>query len=75
MLGAKIITSSDVSHVIPRRNWTTGTTYDMYEHNISSSNAANSGATNLFDSTFFVMNRTQMLFTKLLKTMAQQRQQ
>ena len=56
MLGAKIITSSDVSHCIPRRNWTTGTTYDMYEHNISSSNAANSGATNLFDSTYVVMN-------------------
>ena len=56
MLGAKIITSSDVSHCIPRRNWTTGTTYDMYEHNISSSNAANSGATNLFDSSFVVMN-------------------
>jgi len=56
MLGAKLLTSSDVSHVIPRRNWTTGTTYDMYEHNIGSSNAANSGATNLFDSTFFVMN-------------------
>ena len=56
MLGAKLLTSSDVSHVIPRRNWTTGTTYDMYEHNISSSNTANSGATNLFYSTFFVMN-------------------
>jgi hypothetical protein len=28
----------------------------MYEHNISSSNTANSGATNLFDSNFFVMN-------------------
>ena len=56
MIGAKLISSSDVSHVIPRRNWTTGTTYDMYEHNISSSNAANSGATNLFDSNFFVMN-------------------
>jgi len=56
MLGAKLITSSDVSHCIPRRNWTTGTTYDMYEHNISSSNAANSGATNLFDSTYVVMN-------------------
>ena len=38
MIGAKLISSSDVSHVIPRRNWTTGTTYDMYEHNISSSN-------------------------------------
>ena len=56
MLGAKIITSSDVSHCIQRRNWTTGTTYDMYEHNISSSNAANSGATNLFDSSYVVMN-------------------
>jgi len=58
MLGAKIITSSDVSHCIPRRNWTTGTTYDMYEHNIGSGNTANSGATNLFDSTFVVMNST-----------------
>ena len=62
MLGAKLLTSSDVSHVIPRRNWTTGTTYDMYEHNISSSNAANSGATNLFDSTFFVMNSSNAVY-------------
>ena len=56
MLGAKLIASTDVSHVIPRRNWTTGTTYDMYEHNIGSGNASASGATNLFDSTYFVMN-------------------
>ena len=62
MIGAKIITSSDVSHCIPRRNWTTGTTYDMYEHNISSSNTANSGATNLFDSTFFVMNSSNAVY-------------
>ena len=62
MLGAKIITSSDVSHCIPRRNWTTGTTYDMYEHNISSSNAANSGATNLFDSTYVVMNSSYAVY-------------
>ena len=56
MLGAKLIASTDVSHCIPRRNWTTGTTYDHYEHNISAANTANSGATNLFDSTFVVMN-------------------
>ena len=62
MIGAKLISSSDVSHVIPRRNWTTGTTYDMYEHNISSSNAANSGATNLFDSTYFVMNSSNAVY-------------
>lgn len=62
MLGAKLISSTDVSRVIPRRNWTTGTTYDMYEHNISSSNAANSGATNLWDSTFVVMNSAYAVY-------------
>jgi len=56
MLGAKLIASTDVTHCIPRRNWATGTTYDHYEHNISAANTANSGATNLFDSTFVVIN-------------------
>ena len=62
MLGAKIIASSDVSRVIPRRNWTTGTTYDMYEHNIGSGNTSNSGATNLYDSTFVVMNSSYAVY-------------
>lgn len=62
MLGAKLISSTDVSRCIPRRNWTTGTTYDMYEHNISSTNAANSGATNLWDSTFVVMNSAYAVY-------------
>ena len=62
LLAAKKITSSDISFCIPRRNWTTGTTYDKYEHNISSSNTANSGATNLFDSTFVVMNSSYAVY-------------
>ena len=62
MLGAKIIASTDVSYCIPRRNWTTGTTYDHYEHNISAANTANSGATNLFDSTFVVMNSAYAVY-------------
>jgi len=62
MLGAKLITSSDVSYVVPRRNWTTGTTYDMYEHDISSANASASGATNLWDSTFVVMNSSYAVY-------------
>ena len=61
-IAAKKVTSSDTSFVIPRRNWTTGTTYDKYEHNISSSNPANSGATNLFDSTFVVMNSSYNVY-------------
>ena len=49
----KNITSSDVSYALPRRDWTNSTTYDMYDDNISSSNAATSGATSLYQSTFF----------------------
>ena len=37
MIGLKLLSSSDVSFVIPRRDWATGTTYDMYRHDYSSS--------------------------------------
>ncbi len=56
MIGMKKIASTDVSYVIPRRDWTTGTTYDYYSHDIATGAAANSGATNLFDATFHVVN-------------------
>ena len=53
MIAAKRIGTTDVTYVIPRRNYAEGTTYDMYEHDISSSNTTTSGATNLFDSTYY----------------------
>jgi len=64
LLAAKKITSSDVSYCIPRRNWTTGTVYDYYRHdyghNVTGSTStvitADSGATALYDATFYVMN-------------------
>ena len=63
MLAAKRVTSSDVSICIPRRNWTTGTVYDYYRHDYgnrvtggTTTQSANSGATNLFDATFYVMS-------------------
>jgi len=49
----KSIASTDVSYAIPRRDWANSTTYDMYEDNISSSNLTTSGASNLYNSTFF----------------------
>jgi hypothetical protein len=65
LLAAKKVTSSDISIVIPRRNWATGTVYDYYRHDYgnrvtggTSTQAANSGATNLFDATFYVMSST-----------------
>ena len=55
MLAAKKIASTDISYAIPRRNWVNGTTYDMYEHDISSANTSTSGASNLYDSTFYIV--------------------
>tara|TARA_R100001463_G_scaffold127046_1_gene184987 strand:+ start:339 stop:1799 length:1461 start_codon:yes stop_codon:yes gene_type:complete len=63
LLAAKRITSSDVSFACPRINWTTNTTYDIYRHDYGnritgSTNlqSAHSGATNLYDSNFYVLN-------------------
>ena len=53
MLAAKKLASSDVTRAIVRRNWSNGTTYDMYDHNVNSSNTTTSGASNLYDSTFY----------------------
>ena len=53
MLAAKNITSSDITFAIPRRNWSNGSTFDMYEHNITASNQTTSSASTLYDSTFY----------------------
>ena len=55
MVALKKITSSDVSHAIVRRDWTSGTTYDEYRHNYTSSNTASSGATTLWSSLYYVV--------------------
>jgi len=57
MIAVKKINSSDVRQVIPKRTWSSGTTYDMYRHDYSVSNtAAVSGATNLYSSFYYVLN-------------------
>ena len=65
MLAAKLISASDVAFVIPRRNWTNSTTYDMYEHDISSANTTTSGAINLYDSTFHFMTSDYRVYKVL----------
>jgi len=63
LLAAKKITSSDVAFACPRINWGTGTTYDIYRNDYGNRitgttnvQTANSGATNLYDANFYVMN-------------------
>jgi len=62
LLAAKKVTSTDISFAIPRRNWTTGTTYDYYRHDYgnritgtTTTQTANSGATSLWDATYYVV--------------------
>ena len=60
MLASKLISSK--SFVVPRRDWSATTAFDMYRHDIGATTTANydttkttssSGATNLYDSTFY----------------------
>ena len=69
MLAAKKVTSSDVTFAIPRRNWTTGTVYDVYRHDYgeritgtTTSKTANSGTSTLFDATFYVLTAARNIY-------------
>ena len=65
MIAAKNIPSSDITYAIPRRNWSNGTVYDMYDDNISSSNTTTSGASNLYDSSFYFMTSDYRVYKVL----------
>ena len=57
MVALKKINASDARRVVPRRKWSSGTTYDMYRNDYSRTNTASvSGATNLYAATYFVLN-------------------
>jgi hypothetical protein len=57
IIALKKISNDDVRQVIRKITWSTGTTYDMYRHDISRFNLAKpSNATSLYSSNFYVMN-------------------
>ena len=57
MVALKKINTADARQVVPKRTWSSGTTYDMYRHDYSRSNTATvSGATNLYSSNYVVLN-------------------
>ena len=65
MIAAKKIPSTDITYALPRRDWSNGTTYDMYDDDISSSNTATSGATNLFDSSYYFITSDYRVYKVL----------
>jgi hypothetical protein len=63
MIALKKITSSDVRLVVPKRFWSSGTTYDMYRHDYSRSNISPiSGATNLYSASYFIINENYRVY-------------
>ena len=69
LLAAKRITASDVTFAVPRRNWVTGTTYDIYRHDYgdritgtSTALTSNSGVSNLADANFYVLTTARNVY-------------
>lgn len=56
MISLKRIFDADVHSMIPRHTWSSGVVYDMYRHDYSFRNSASSGATDLYDAKFYVIN-------------------
>ena len=72
MLAAKLISSK--SFVVPRRDWSATSAFDMYRHDIgnvatgnygTTKTTSSSGATNLFDSTFYFKTSTHNVYKVL----------
>lgn len=62
MMSLKRIQASDIKPAIVRRNWASGVVYDEYRHNYSATNPAYSGATDLYNSTFYVVNSDMKVY-------------
>ena len=57
MLFLKKVTPNDVRRVVPRLDWQTGTIYEMYRNNYSSTNLTpQTKSTTLYGSNYFVLN-------------------
>jgi hypothetical protein len=55
ILSVKKINFRDISYVIPRVNWASGTVYDQYDGNYSTTFPSYSGATSLKTANFYVL--------------------
>ena len=69
LLASKRVAASDVTFAVPRRNWVTGTTYDIYRHDYgdritgtSTALTSNSGVSNLPDANFYVLTTARNVY-------------
>ncbi len=63
MIALKKISASDIRQVVKKVIWTSGTTYDMYRHDISRTNTSKpSGATSLYSANYYVINEDYKVY-------------
>ena len=66
MIAMKKINASDVTQVVRKEVWTSGTTYDMYRHDISRNNPSQpSGSFDLYSANYYVMNSDYRVYVCL----------
>ena len=65
MLSLKRVNDIDAYHMIRRNKWQSGVTYDIYRDNYSSQNKSFTGQTNLYDSTYYVINSSNYVYVCL----------
>ena len=58
IISVKKVNLRDVSYVVPRIDWTSGTVYDQFDGNYSTSFPSDSGAVSLKDANFYVLTST-----------------
>ncbi len=71
MLAAKLIATSNTSFVIPRRDYSTSSAFDMYRHDVAGTTTtgnyptkttSSSGATTVYNSTYYFMTSAHRIY-------------
>lgn len=62
IISMKEVAPSDISFVIPRRNWEIDTTYDFYDDSYSPTNLSNSGADSINTASFYALTSEYNLY-------------
>ena len=65
MLSAKRILTTEVHHLIRKVKWSSGVTYDMYNNLTTQNRRTKSGASNLYDALFVVINSSNEVYACL----------
>jgi len=65
MVALNRIQTIDSHHMIPKTRWVSGVAYDRYQHNYTLINRSFSGASNLYDAKYYVINSLNTVYVCL----------